>query len=244
MFKIKIIFATSLFVLILSACGSSDERPVPEGYTRGIVVETMNSGGYTYMLLEQDNDEVWIAATEMEVKKDDTVYYSTAMEMKDFHSNTMNRDFKKIIFAENCTKNPWKEISKDKSMKGMGGGENPHETMSNEKVTGINVEPIKDGYTIEKLYSLKSNLSGKTVKVRGKVVKFNSDIMGKNWVHLQDGTGSKNDFDITITTDGIVNVGDVVGFEGVLALDKDFGAGYKFSVIIENASIIKEMSGI
>ncbi|ROL62373.1 DNA-binding protein [Bacteroidetes/Chlorobi group bacterium ChocPot_Mid] len=246
MFKNKMVLIALLSIALFYACGK-DERPVPEGYTRGVVIETMNSGGYTYMLLNQDGDEVWIAANQIEVKKDDTVYYSKAMEMKDFHSNTMNRDFKKIIFADDCTKNPWgNEKTQNQNPKGMPpmGKGNPHENMSNEKQTDLKIEPIKNGFTIEQIYKQKNSLAGKPVRVKGKVVKFNSQILGKNWVHIQDGTGSAQDFDLPVTTMETFNVGDVVTFEGVLAIDKDFGSGYKFSVIIENAIVVREPAGI
>ncbi len=243
MLKNTLIICSILISILLSACGTKDERPIPEGYTRGVVIKTMNSGGYSYMLLDQDGKEEWIAATQMEVKKDDTVYYQIAMEMKDFHSNTMNKDFKKIIFSSECTKNPWKDLPAGSDMKGMK-GDNPHKKLKTSRDEELIIQPFQGGYTVEQLYKQKSSLSGKTVKIRGKVVKFSPDIMGKNWVHIQDGTGSKNDYDLTVTTMETMNVGNIVVFEGVLAVDKDFGSGYKFSVIIENASIIKEPSGI
>lgn len=246
MFKNKITLLALLSFILFYACGK-EERPVPEGFTRGIVLETMNSGGYTYMLLDQDGEEIWVAGNQMEVKKDDTVYYVKAMEMKDFHSNTMNKDFKKIIFAEIVTKDPWAEETTEnphsQGMPGMGQG-NPHENLSKEKQGDIKIEPIKNGYTIEQIYAQKSSLAGKPVRVKGKVVKFNSQILGKNWVHIQDGTGSKDNFDLAITTMEMFNVGDIVTFEGILSIDKDFGSGYKFSVIIENAIIVREPAGI
>jgi len=240
MFKYKILFLALLYVFI-SGCGA-DERPIPEGYTRGIVLETMNSGGYTYMLLDQDEGEVWIAAQEMQAAKDDTVYYTTSMEMKDFHSETMNRTFKKIIFSDNCTKDPWGDSSENSKMGAM--SENPHKSATNAKIAGLKIESLKDGYTVEKLYEQKSTLAGKTVKIRGQVVKFNAYIMGSNWVHLQDGTGDDKHFDLVVTTKETVNIGDVVVFEGVFAIDKDFGNNYKFEIIIENAVLIKEMNKI
>jgi len=242
MFKNKILLITLMSLVLFYACGK-DERPVPEGFTRGIVLETMDSGGYTYMRLDQDGDEVWVAAQQMDVKKDDTVYYVTAMEMKDFHSNTMNRDFKKIIFAETCTKDPWAEAPQGTGMEGMGGG-NPHESAKNEKAGDIKIEPAQNGYTIEQIYAQKSTLAGKPVRVKGKIVKFNAEILGKNWAHIQDGTGSKENFDLVVTTMERFNVGDIVVFEGVLSIDKDFGSGYKFSVIIENAVVLRDPMGI
>ena len=76
--------------------------------------------------------------------------------------------------------------------------------------------------------------------MRGKVVKFSANIMGKNWVHLQDGTGESGINDLTVTTSAVVNKGDTVLVSGVLVIDKDFGYGYSYDVIIEDAEVSVE----
>jgi len=75
------------------------------------------------------------------------------------------------------------------------------------------------------------------VLIKGQVTKVNRAIMEKNWVHLQDGTGDSGGFDLTVTTQEQVNVGDVVTFEGKITLNKDFGAGYSYEVIMEQAKL-------
>jgi len=72
-----------------------------------------------------------------------------------------------------------------------------------------NITKVKEGYTVEELFSQKDKLKGKKVSVRGKVVKFNADIIGKNWLHLQDGTGKTGSDDITVTTKQTASVGDI-----------------------------------
>ena len=106
---------------------------------------------------------------------------------------------------------------------------------------GIKVEPAEGGITIADLYSKKDSYAGKTVKIRGEVVKYNAEIMGKNWIHLQDGTNSNGSFDIAVTTSDVAKVGDVVTVEGSVTLKKDFGAGYFYEVIIENGKLIPQM---
>ena len=73
------------------------------------------------------------------------------------------------------------------------------------------------------------------------VVKVTPEVMGKNWLHLRDGSGSreKKDDDITVTTTAMAAVGDVVVVRGVVHLDRDFGAGYTYPVIIEDAKVTK-----
>jgi hypothetical protein len=164
------------------------------------------------------------------------------MEMKDFHSKTLNKTFSKIIFADNVTKNPWGDAeSANPPAGGMMEQNDPHKSAVNEKETDIAIEPADGGLTVEQIYAKRADLKNKTIKVKGQIVKYNAGIMGKNWVHIQDGSGSNNDFDIVITTSKEYNIGDVVTFEGVLHIDKDFGSGYKYSVIIEDAKGVKEL---
>jgi hypothetical protein len=96
------------------------------------------------------------------------------------------------------------------------------------------------GQTIAEVYANKKSLQAKAVRVRGKVVKYNSEIMGKNWVHLMDGTGTAGANDLTITTADTAKVGDTVLVNGTLALDKDFGYSYKYGVMVENAKVTVE----
>lgn len=95
----------------------------------------------------------------------------------------------------------------------------------------------KDGKTVQEVYQEKDKLKGKRVTLRGKVVKYNQAIMGKNWLHLRDGTGKDPTDDLTVTTQAKAKVGDTVLVEGTVTLDKDFGAGYKYDVIIEDAKV-------
>jgi hypothetical protein len=103
------------------------------------------------------------------------------------------------------------------------------------------IPPAAGGYSVANLWARRAELGGKTVIVRGKVVKFRIGIMGRNWLHLQDGTGKANDGtnDITVTTTADVMAGDIVTATGTLALDKDFGAGYRYAVIVEGATVSK-----
>jgi len=99
------------------------------------------------------------------------------------------------------------------------------------------VEASAETVKVEDLYAKKSDLSGKTVTIKGKVVKFTAGIMGKNWIHVQDGSGGPGTNDITVTTDGFAEVDNNVTITGVLSTDKDFGYGYKYGVIIEDAKV-------
>ena len=95
----------------------------------------------------------------------------------------------------------------------------------------------QDTIKVEEVFAKKDVLNGKMVTVKGEVVKFNSGIMGKNWVHIRDGSGKPGTNDLTATTQDTVNIGDKVIVTGTLAVGKDFGAGYMYDAIIEDASI-------
>jgi len=102
----------------------------------------------------------------------------------------------------------------------------------------VKVEPCAECVTIAKLVSDKKSYEGKTIKVRGQVTKFNSGIMGKNWVHIQDGSESQGSFDLTITTDVTASPGETVTFEGKIILDKDFGYGYFYKILMEDGKSV------
>jgi hypothetical protein len=115
-----------------------------------------------------------------------------------------------------------------------------HKTIADDKKSAvivkkmdIKVEPCDGCTSISSLLSNKQSFSGKVIRVKGQVTKFNPEIMGKNWVHIQDGSEFQGGFDLTITTDKKVSLGDTVTFEGKIVLDKDFGYGYFYNILME-----------
>jgi len=100
----------------------------------------------------------------------------------------------------------------------------------------------RGGYTIEELYARRADLSGKDVKVRGRVIKFNPEIMGANWLHVQDGTGAPGSNDLTVTTSSTPDVGDTVLVEGPLAVNQTLGHGMTYPVLIQDARVIVEQN--
>ncbi|MBU1985668.1 MAG: DNA-binding protein, partial [Proteobacteria bacterium] len=112
----------------------------------------------------------------------------------------------------------------------------PYTEIKVEKAAGEN------GYNIEEIFAGNTKLDGKTIRVQGKVVKFSPNIMGKNWIHLQDGSGDplKNTHDLVITTSAEPPKDkEVITIEGTVRANKDFGAGYSYVVIVEEAKIIQ-----
>ena len=92
---------------------------------------------------------------------------------------------------------------------------------------------------LAELLANKDQYAGQTIRVAGNVLKVNTNIMDRNWVHIQDGSLAGRKEDMTIITADNVNVGDDVVFVGKVTLDKDFGAGYKYDIIIEDAVLVR-----
>jgi hypothetical protein len=209
----------------------------------GTILETMDSGGYTYMKLKTAGGEVWAAVNQAKVKKGSTATVVNPVEMRNFESKTLQRKFDSILFgalAETPSKGAAAGPSQEEMRAAMVAQHSSAAT-GPQDVGVIKVTKADGGKTVAEIFAEKGALKEKEVAVRGKVVKFTPEVMGKNWIHLRDGSGSrdkKND-DITVTTKGTATVGDVVLVRGVVKLDKDFGAGYTYPVIIEDAKISK-----
>ncbi len=243
------------------------KEPAPSNIptVSGTIVETMNASGYTYMLVESGAKKTWVAIPATTVEKGAAIKYYEGMVMQNFTSKTLDRTFDAVVFSsglagekdetapqsavETEAKNDTfsaavkaeKTSSKDtpaqvmETSGGSAGAIAPLEEISIEKATAAN------GYTVEKIFTKTKELTGKKIQVHGKVVKFSPLIMGKNWIHLQDGTGNamQNSHDLVVTSSETVEVGSIITIEGVLAADKDFGAGYKYAAIVEDATIVK-----
>jgi|GEM_PF-1765980 len=122
----------------------------------------------------------------------------------------------------------------------------PHPIPSapSETVDLSGITRAEGGKTVEEVFAGKDALAGETIVLRGKVVKTNAGIMGRNWLHIRDGSGAEGTNDLTVTTiDVLPNVGDTVLVTGLLEVNKDFGMGYQYEVIIEEADVTVEPAG-
>jgi hypothetical protein len=120
----------------------------------------------------------------------------------------------------------------------------PMPSTTAEAVDLSGIARAEGGKTIAEVFAGKDQLAGQKVVVRGKVVKANANIMGKNWLHVRDGSGAEGTNDLTVTTgSAIPNIGDTVVVTGPVALNKDFGMGYQYDVIIEDAEVTVERAG-
>jgi hypothetical protein len=197
------------------------------------VVETMSSAGYTYIRVEEDGINYWIALPETKVSIGEEISFYEQMLMEDFTSNSLNRTFDRILFVEAINK----------------GAELPTQAKAipspNKKALEKHFEPEKakdpgnpiGQFSIREVFEKKSDLSGKVIEVKGKITKISQQIMGRDWVHIEDGTGTKlekNDKIIFRATQANVAVNDEVVAKGTLHINKDFGYGYFYPVIVED----------
>jgi len=187
----------------------------------GKVLEVLSSGGYTYMKVQEGKTDYWIAMTERNAKVGQNVKFSEQGWMKDFKSKTLNRTFDNILFAAD-----------------------PAPTRT--KLEDIKPNIMKSQYAekgtimIAELFKNRKKYQDKSITIRAKVTKTSVGIMKRNWVHIEDGSRFQNMDDIVFTTENAVpEVGDIVTATGTVAIDKDFGYGYFYPVIVEKSSFKK-----
>jgi hypothetical protein len=209
----------------------------------GPVLETMNASRHTYVRVKTDAGDVWAASSEFKVAVGDRLTLALEMPMENFRSQSLNRDFPLIYFTTRIGPEGQVSEAAPAMMAGHGqtGAADARAGAAAVQVTEP-IQPAPGGATVASVWAGRKSLAGKTVTVRGKVVKFNGNIMGRNWIHLQDGTGAAADgtHDLLVTSDADAIVGDVITVTGTVAVDKDFTAGYAYAVLIESAKIEKK----
>ncbi len=209
---------------------------------QGVVLSTQDASRYTYIEYKTPDGRVmWAAVLKTDLKKGDRITLLNPQPMRNFESKSLKKHFDVIYFAEGVRVNGKSTaMNPHNSMKmpddGFHKGKNPHISQDIAKIDTSNVKKLEGGLTIADILKNPEKYNGKIVKFRGVVVKFLPDIMKTNWAHLKD---SSTDKDITITTNERLKVGEIVSIEGKLEINKDFGYGYFYPVIIENAKRIK-----
>ena len=227
------------------AVAAADAAPVLSGE----VLETMDAGGYTYLRVNTPSGPEWAAVGQAKVKKGARVSVVPSVAMDAFESRTLGRKFDRIVFG--TLEGP---VTGAASAGTVPGTMPPAMTAAvaaqhaSAAAEPADLGPIQvsraagpEGRTVAEVFAQRAGLDAKPVAVRGKVVKFLPGIMGRNWVHLRDGSGSaeRKDHDLTVTTTETAVVGDVVLARGTVRKDLDFGSGYKYAVLVEQAKLSK-----
>jgi hypothetical protein len=205
----------------------------------GTVAETIDAGGYTYIRIEESG--TWIATTTLQVSEGSQVEYSGGSEMRDFYSKSLDRTFESIWFVGKVSVSgqdhdqPKQPVAKSH---GLPPSAIPLSTASAPPAPG-EIEKLDGGMTIEEITSDPAALKGQTISLRAKAIKVSANIMGKNWITLQDGTGTAPNNKLVATSSEVVVVGEVVTAKGVIRNDVDLGYGYHYEALLEEATFVK-----
>ncbi len=235
-----------LVLLIIFSCNTTSKNEVENESVihKCIVQEVLHIKEYSYIRVLEDGIEKWIAAPTTVVEIGSTYYFGKTMEMQDFESKGLNKTFETIYFVEKLSSSeadaklplttnlhPLPVVTNNQTT-------TQEATKQNIEKKNVKVEASENTISFAKLFKNKEKYNNKTVTLKGEVTKFNPAIMGVNWIHMQDGTEFNGEFDLTVTTSATVQIGDVITLEGTVTLNKDFGAGYFYAIIIENATLI------
>jgi hypothetical protein len=201
----------------------------------GKVVETMDSGAYTYVRVDLGDDEIWAAAPQFAVEVGDSVSVPPGAPMPNYHSKTLDRSFDMIYFVQ--------FVLVEGAEQAPGTVQTDH-SRTQPRLPQIDlsgIEKADGGKTVGEIFDERESLAGQAVTVRGKVVKFTGNILGKNWIHLQDGTaGAGGSDDLVLTTTDDADIGDTVLVTGTVTLNTDLGFGYRYDVLLENSRVTVE----
>jgi hypothetical protein len=201
----------------------------------GEVLEVRDVQSYTYLRLKTPQGETWAAVTTAPVKKGAKVTIENITVMKNFESKALKKTFDSVVFGS-LAGAPGSTPQANKEVAAAHAGVPKSMDVADVKVpkaSGANA------HTVGEIMGKPAAMKDKPVLIRGKIVKYNPGIMGKNWIHLRDGSGSAadNTNDLIVTTTEQAKVGDVVTVKGVVHTDKDFGAGYSYKAIVEDATL-------
>ncbi|MGE0356398.1 MAG: nucleotide-binding protein [Burkholderiales bacterium] len=230
---------TTVLVAALLAAAGLAARAMPPAQApalQGEVLEVRDVESYTYLRLKTKEGETWAAVPATAVKKGARVSIGNAMVMQDFESRTLKRKFDRIVFGTlgDAAARPAAAAPQ---------GASPHGAAPAPAapVAKVAKAPGAEGRTVAEVVGGKAALKDKPVAVRAQVVKVTSGILGKNWLHVQDGSGSaaQGTHDLIVTTKDTASVGDVVLARGTVRTDVNVGAGYAYAVLVEDAAVKK-----
>ncbi|MFL5396227.1 MAG: nucleotide-binding protein [Myxococcales bacterium] len=242
------------FIALITACRPASAAPLAtatapaaDGGVRGKLLERLDAGSYSYLRIATPSGEIWAAVPVAKVNPGATVEIEQPIWMQDFEGKAVGRKFPKIAFGTLAGAAPSEPPAGTAPSRPLAAApvmpasfvHPPSADAPAAEAGKVKVERLAgpSGQTVEQVFAKRAALNGKAVGVRGKVVKVTSGVMGRNWVHLRDGTGAAGSDDLLVTTQDECAVGDVVVARGTARTDQDFGAGYKYTVLIEGAKL-------
>jgi hypothetical protein len=230
------IFVMLILVIVFSSCvrnknGQMTQTQLPDGGKAFEVVEVIQGSSYTYIKANENKAEKWMAVSRQDVQTGAVYYYDEALPMNNFHSKEIDRTFEQIFFVNTISTTPIAQGQMEQMESHMG-------KVDNQQNSAITLEKQAGEITVAQIFADRNDYSGKEIEIRGIVVKVNEQVMGKNWIHIQDGTNDSGNFDLTVTSADLPAVNDEITIKGKIILNKDFGYGYTYEVIMEDAVVI------
>lgn len=187
------------------------------------VLEVLPTEKYIYLKVVENEEEYWVAAGKQNVEVGDRYFFRGGLLKTNFESKEYNRVFEKVYLVS-------KLVSENH-------GQSSHNNTPSKEIKK-DIEKVEGSLLIKEIIEQASALEGKEVQITGECTKLNANIMGRNWIHLKD--GSKDDYDFIITSEQAIPEGHVATLKGTLALNRDFGSGYRYEILIENGTIVYE----
>ena len=219
-------FMKYLFLAAIVSLSGCKDRSIEGAHTVKVkAVEQVEN--YTYLLVKERGPAYWIAVSSTEITPGESITYEGGMLMEDFYSEELNRTFEMVLFLDAL------EGGQPPAMDMTPGTSHGSALKASKLETSVEAE--EGTVSIAELYANPGSFDGKRIRVKGEVVKFNAAIMERNWIHIQDGSEFDGKYDLTITSQESFEVGQVLTLEGVLAINKDFGYGYSYEILIEEA---------
>lgn len=238
MMKMRI-YLVLILMVIFSSCvrnknGQALQNASPSVTSKVFeVTDVVQTSNYTYLKVKENLGDRWVAVSRQDINVGDVYYYDEALQMNNFHSKELDRDFDVIYFVNNISKTPLIQNPQNAVT-----GQIPAHSgkVQTEKNSTITLKKAGSELTVAQIYANRDKYANQEVEIRGVVVKVNKSVMGKNWIHIQDGTSAEDgSYDLTITSQDVAEINDEVTFKGKITLNKDFGAGYFYEVIMEDA---------
>lgn len=226
----------AILVVLISSCvrnknfGNVESNPAMQKNSF-VVKEVIQTDKYTYMRVEENLTEKWVAVNRQDANVGDVYFYEGVLQMNNFQSKALNRTFDEIFFLSKVSETP----TGQSNGVGMPAHSGKYDIQENHS---ISMAKEKNEITIARLFGNREYYANKEVKIRGVAVKVNENVMDRNWVHIQDGTSFNSNFDLTVTTNDSITIGEEVTFKGKIILDKNFGSGYFYDIIMENAELV------
>lgn len=209
------------FTLVNPEANEDPMSSDPNAWHQTIIKEVLNSNRYTYLDVEENGNRYWLATSKGEFIPGQQLRYRGGLLKTNFKSEEHDRIFEKLYLVSQI------------QVQGTASVTPPATSASPGPVKAVDPSTIKGVTTIKEIIQNPSKYKDQSVKILGMVTKINPNIMNRNWIHVQDGSADRYDF--VLTSSSTIPAGHQVVFEGIIRLNVDFGAGYSYDIIMEDA---------